>query len=290
MTRLEERDVEHVARQLDEYDAHLRRVTRASLKQIACAAAGVDEEALSGIQDRLRIAVVPISSGLGVIDGFCEAVAAIVSFIGFDAFVTVQCDVSGIACGIETGADILLLADDDRFVAIAPARRLVVDNSLATALGFVAALELMKGELAEEPVLVLGCGPVGVAAAKALVERGADVALCDIDRDRALAALRELERYAPDRVRVEDTPHRAIAGFENIFDASNMGNFIESEHLTRHTVVAAPGMPCALTSAAMEEHRDRVVHDALEIGTATMAMQAAAHIAESVSTKEAADV
>ena len=41
-------------------------------------------------------------------------------------------------------------------------------------------------------------------------------------------------------------------------------------------MVAAPGMPCALTPDAMAENRNRVLHDALEIGTATMTVQAAA--------------
>jgi pyrrolysine biosynthesis protein PylD len=289
MTRLEKGDIDHIARHLDEYDAHLKRVTSASLKQIACAAAGVEEHKIVDIQDRIRMAAVPISSGLGVIDGFCDAVAAIVSFIGFDTFVTEENDVAGIACGIENGADTLLLADDDRFVAIAPERKLVVDNSRATALGFVAALELMKGGLAGEPVLVLGCGSVGVAAAKALIDLGANVALCDIQQDRAIAAFRELEQFASDSVRMEDTPQNAIARYETIFDASNTGSFIEREHLTQRTIVAAPGMPCALTPDAMEKHRNRLIHDALEIGTATMAVQAAASFPKGAGTKKAAE-
>ncbi len=289
MTRLEDRDIDHIARQLDEYDAHLKRVTTASLRQIACTAAGVDEAMIVDIQNRIRVAAVPISSGLGVIDGFCDAVAAIVSFLGFDTFVTEEDDVAGIGNGIENGADIFLLADDDRFLAIAPERRLVVDNSRATALGFVTALEMTKGGLAGKPVLVLGCGPVGVAAAMALVDRGADVALCDIQRDRAHAALEEIEQYEPGSVRLEDTPQSAIVCYEIIYDATNMGNFIEPEHLTQRTIVAAPGVPCALTADAMEEHRDRIIHDALEIGTATMAVQAAASFAKSVRAKETAE-
>lgn len=289
MTRLEERDVDRIARQLNEYDARLKHVTGASLRQIACVACGVEENKIVDIQDRIHMAAVPISSGLGVIDGFCDAVAAIVSFLGFETFVTEETDVYGIARAIEKGADILLLADDDRFLAFAPEKRLVVDNSRATALGFVAALELKKGGFAGEPVLVLGCGPVGLAAAKALVERGADVTLCDIQRDRALEALRQVQQYGPGGVRLADSPQSAIACYEIIYDATTMGNIIGPEHLTRQSVVAAPGMPCALTADAMEIHSDRIIHDALEIGTATMAVQAAASFAEGVGAKEAAE-
>ena len=287
MTRLKEDDIDHIARQLDGYDARLKRMTGVSLRQIACRAAGVDEALIIDVLDRVRIAAVPVTSGLGVIGGFSGTVAAIVSHLGFETFVTESCDVAGIAEGFERGADILMLSDDERFVAITPGRKHVVDNSRATAQGFVAGLELMRGGIAGESVLVLGCGPVGVAATKALIDRGADVALCDIRQERALAAVREIGQDASDRIRMEDTPHTALERYELIFDATNEGNFIEAAHLTPHTMVAAPGTPCALTPEAMAEHRDRILHDALEIGTATMAVQAAATLAKSAESKKA---
>ena len=289
MTRLKEDDIDHIARQLDGYDARLKRMTGVSLRQIACRAAGVDEALIIDVLDRVRIAAVPVTSGLGVIDGFSGTVAAIVSHLGFETFVTESCDVAGIAEGFERGADILMLSDDERFVAITPGRKHVVDNSRATAQGFVAGLELMRGGIAGELVLVLGCGPVGVAATKALIDRGADVALCDIRQERALAAVREIGQDASDRIRMEDTPHTALERYELIFDATNEGNFIEAAHLTPHTMVAAPGTPCALTPEAMAEHRDRILHDALEIGTATMAVQAAATLAKSAESKKASE-
>jgi len=43
MTRLKEEDLESIAGNLHEYDAHLERMVGASLGQIACKAAGVDE-------------------------------------------------------------------------------------------------------------------------------------------------------------------------------------------------------------------------------------------------------
>ncbi len=281
MTRLEEEDIVHIERRLDDYDARLKRMTGVTLRQIACRAAGVDETLIIGVLKRVRIAAVPISSGLGVIGGFSGTVAAIVSQLGFESFVTDGSDVGGIAEGIERGADVLMLADDERFVAITPGREHVVDNSRATAEGFVAALESMKGGLAGESVLVLGCGPVGVAATEALVARGAEVALCDLERERARAVARRVGQAAPDRVRIEDGAHVACERYDLIFDATDGGGFIEPTHLTPSTMVAAPGMPCALTPRAMAENRDRVLHDALEIGTATMAVQAAAQLVES---------
>ncbi len=43
MTRLKEEDVRRITRQLDAYDARLKRKTGVSLRQLACRADGVDE-------------------------------------------------------------------------------------------------------------------------------------------------------------------------------------------------------------------------------------------------------
>ena len=279
MTRLREEDVARIPGQLSAYDARLKRTTGASLRQIACWGAGVEEDLIVDVLDRVRFAAVPVGSGLGVIGGFSGAVAAIVSHLGFEGFVTERGDMAGIAEGIERGGDVLMLADDHRFVAIVPGREHVVDNDQATARGFVAGLELMKGGLAGESALVLGCGPVGVAAAKVLLDRGAEIALADVDQDRALAALRDMGKDASDRIRLEDPAPDTLEGYGLIFEATNSGNFIEAANLTPNTLVAAPGMPCALTTEALAKHRDRILHDALEIGTATMAVQAAATLA-----------
>lgn len=287
MTRLNQADIDPIALQLHEYDAQLKRKTGLSLRQIACYGSGVDEALILDVLRRVRIAAVPITSGLGVIGGFSEAVAAIVAHIGFESFVTESCDVAGMAEGVERGADVLMLSDDERFVAIVPGRRLVVDNSKATAQGFVAALERMKGGVAGESVLVLGCGPVGVAAVEALMERGADVSLCDIHQERALAALRDLGQEASTRIRIEPNFRKALERFELIFEATDAGAFIEAAHLTPQTIVAAPGLPLALTEEAMEEHGDRVLHDVLELGTATMAVQAAAKLARRTEARKA---
>ena len=80
---------------------------------------------------------------------------------------------------------------------------------------------------------------------------------------------------------MENPSQAVLKRYELIFDATNGGSFIEPAHLTPHSYVAAPGMPCGLTPEAMAENRDRILHDALEIGTATMAVQAAAMLAES---------
>ena len=280
MTRLGSVDLDPIPGKLGRYDAELQRKAGLSLRQLACKAAGVQEELLERVMREVTVAAVPVTSGLGIIGGFSQTVVSIVVHLGFRGFVTEGHDVAGIAEALERGGDILLLADDERFVAVIPVQRRVVDNARATAQGFVAGLEAMSGGVAGATALVLGCGPVGVAGAEALLERGATVALLDTERDRALAAARKLRSTAPEAVRVEEGGVDALEGYELIFEATNTGGFVKSHHLTSRTFMAAPGMPCALTPDALARHGDRVLHDALEIGTATMAVQATAKLGE----------
>ena len=118
-------------------------------------------------------------------------------------------------------------------------------------------------------------------------ERDEQEAALQVSLGAPLAALRGFGQDASDRVRLVGDPHTALERYELIFDATNAGSFIESAHLTPNTIVAAPGMPCALTPEAMAENRDRILHDSLEIGTATMAVQAAAKLVGSAETKKA---
>jgi pyrrolysine biosynthesis protein PylD len=267
MTRLREEDIVRIPQQLNDYDSRLKRMTGASLRQIACKAVGVNEASVIELLKQVRIASVPVRAGLGVIGGFSSAVAAIVSHLGCDSFVTERSDVAGIVEGIEEGAHILMLADDERFIALSHGGRHVVDNSSATALGFVSGLELMRGSLAGESVLMLGCGRVGMVATRALVDRGASVAVCDTKQDRALATLRDIGQSASNRLTVVDASRPAYERYDLIFDATDTGGFVGPAQLSPRSMVAAPGLPCALTPEAMAENRDRVLHDVLEIGT-----------------------
>jgi pyrrolysine biosynthesis protein PylD len=46
---------------------------------------------------------------------------------------------------------------------------------------------------------------------------------------------------------------------------------IDAEHVRSDTFVSAPGIPLGLTAAAAEKLSNRLLHDLLEIGVATMA-------------------
>jgi pyrrolysine biosynthesis protein PylD len=55
-----------------------------------------------------------------------------------------------------------------------------------------------------------------------------------------------------------------------IFDATNTGDHIHIDRITKSTLVAAPGMPCGITAAARRVLGNRLLHDPLHIGVATM--------------------
>jgi len=185
MTRLKYPDIKDIAAQLTDYDNELFQKTGHTLRGIACHALDFHEEKLQSLCGSVSIGIVPISSGQGVIRAFSQTIAQIVRYIGFNAFVTSESDVTGIAEAVESGAGVLMMADDQRFVALNVARGLVVDNSEATGKGFTAGLDLMTGGLKEQKVLVIGCGPVGQSAALAAIHRGAEVSVFDIDSRRS---------------------------------------------------------------------------------------------------------
>ena len=135
MTRLTTDDIATIVDDLQAYDSELYSKTGCTLGGIACRAAGILESELNKISTGLLVGVIPITFGEGVISGFCESVAGIVSHMGCRTFITQAADIAGIAEAVEKKADILMFADDDRFVALDMANRRVVNNADATAKG-----------------------------------------------------------------------------------------------------------------------------------------------------------
>ena len=117
MTRLRTKDIEQIASTLDQYDRRLREVTGHTLRDLARHALGLSNRDCEEMARRFKVSVVPMTCGQGIIPGFCEAVSAIVSHLGFQSHVTRATDATGLAEACETGADCLLFADDQRFVA-----------------------------------------------------------------------------------------------------------------------------------------------------------------------------
>ncbi len=266
MTRLTETDVATLTRDLEAFEDRLRELTGSGLRGIALRSA--TDEARCVLLHGARIAAVPMSSGQGFIPGFSECVVAILSHLGCDAWVTTQPDVRGIQAAVAAGAEVLFFADDHRFVALNVVKGHSVDDDPATADGYVTALHAAAGGLVERRVLLLGLGPVGRAAARRLVARGATVLVVEPDKERLAAAL---------EVGINVEPVGMAAGLELcdlVFDASPAAGIIDVGDVRPGVIAAVPGLPSAFTPAAQEALGARHIHEPLAIGVAVMAVRA----------------
>ncbi len=275
MTRLKYHDIKNIAGQLTDYDNDLLQKTGHTLRGIACHALGIQEEKLQSLWGSVSIGVVPIRSGKGVIHGFSQTVTQIVRHIGFNAFVTSESDVTGIAEAVGKKAQVIMMADDQRFVALNVARGLVVDNSEATGKGFTAGLDLMTGGLKNQKILILGCGPVGQSVAWTAIQWGAEVSVFDIDSQCCQRTANALMGLTNRQVTVEPSLEKALSGHSFLVEATNAAGVIDEVFITPETYIAAPGMPLGLTPAAVRKVSQRLLHDPLQLGVAVMVIEAA---------------
>ncbi len=273
MTRLQPDDICHITSNLADYSRDLELKTGRSLLGIACLACGMDEETFKNRQLDKSICVVPVTAGMGIISRFSDTVAAILTFLGCRAAVADQTDVTGVAHAFASGYDALMMADDNRFVAIDLHARQVTDNADATGRGFAAALDLMAGGIRGRDVLVLGCGPVGAAGAGLLASLGARVALLDKDRHAAVQVKETVsDRYRSADIKIEDHLETALSYHRFILEATPALDTINGALVSQDMRVAAPGVPLGVSSEAAALLGPHLVHDTLEIGVAVMAV------------------
>ena len=266
MTRLTEDDVRDLAVRLPEFDAGLLDVAGVDLRALALRAA-VSTEPQSPLAGA-RIAAVPISSGLGFIPFFSQCIEVILRHVGCDAFVTAQPDVKGLQEAADRGAEVIFVADDDRFVALNIRSGACADDDPCTANGYVTALEAAAGGLSGRPVLVLGLGPVGRAACRRLAERGARVLAVEPDGARAASAAAD---YGVTIVSLE-------AGLDG--DRPDLrrhaGRRPDRRRTRSRRAPSPPCPPCPAASrpAARAALGARHIHEPLAVGVVVMAAEA----------------
>lgn len=275
MTRLITADISDIAANLKNYDRELVARTGCSLSGIACCAAEIDEAHIKNLLPKIRVGVIPISSGKGFISGFGEAVLSILLHLGADAFVTRTTDVAGIAESFEKKADIVMLADDERFVALQIRSRSVADNAVCTGKAFATGLSLMAGGLKDREVLVIGCGPVGRSATETLIRMGARVSVYDVQVEPLKEWVKTIAQTADEKIQIARALDPALKRHQFIIDASPARNIIHADHITSQTYVSAPGFPCGLDAEAQARLSSRLLHDPLQLGVATMLVSAA---------------
>ena len=265
MTRLREEQVKDIGRTLYAYDADLVKKTGLTLKQLAMRAVAISETKMEDDLASNKVAVVPISWGQGIIKGFAEAVREILNYLGANVFQTTSADIGGLGEAITKGTDIVFCADDEKFVALNFSLKGVVDNAEATARGYVEALDCAVGSLKGQEVLVIGgMGHVGWNAVMGLKKKGAFVSIYDIDLGKLAS------RSRTHGARIEEDLMKALEKHTILFDASPAADLIGAEHIRPETMIAAPGIPLGLTEEAYALVKDRLIHDPLQIGVATM--------------------
>jgi len=272
MTRLISQDIENICAQLDKFDSTLKEKTGHTLFDAACHAAGICKRPSKGLISSLKVGIVPVTCGQGIIEGFTKAVKGILTHIGFDAFVTQNPDASGVAESFENRADILMMADDRLFFALAPRSYYVIDNAIATGKGFAAELDLMAGGLKGNKVLILGCGSVGQSAAEALIHFGARVSAYDVNQKKCVNLAGRILRSDNVNIKVERSLSHALTNHRFVIEATNAPNIIDEKYLDPETFIAAPGMPLGITANAYRKAENRILHDPLQTGVATMGL------------------
>lgn len=274
MTRLKLKDIYDIPIRLNEYDRELIDKTGCTLQGIACHTFGIPEETFLSMAGSAEVGIVPVASGHGIIEGFTKAVRHIVHHIGFGTFVTRHTDVAGIAEAVEKNAEVIMMADDQRFVALNIRSSRLVDNAEATGKGFVAGLDLMARGLKQKKVLVIGCGSVGRSAILAALLRGADVSVFDINLQLSYQLAKDIRKSTKNIIGVERELEPALSHYHLLVETTNDTGIIDAEFIRPYTYIAAPGMPLGLTPAAVERISGRLLHDPLQIGVAVMAVDA----------------
>lgn len=263
MTRLTEKDLDGIDKILNCYDLHLYNNFGLTLKTASITAAGISNDYFNNKLQKTSVAVIPITMGQGIIGNFSYTVKSILKYMDANVFITESYDVAGIAEGINKGANILFMADDNQFIALNIQKGTISDNAKATARGFVTALNTAAKGLKNKEVLLIGAGRVGSFALEHLNELDAKVAVYDIDK-------KKMEQLNRQGLKIETNIREALNKYRYIFDASPKGDFMDLDLLHPEVYIAAPGMPLGLTEKAYKILNDRVIHDPLQLGVATM--------------------
>ncbi|OPY31049.1 MAG: 3-methylornithyl-N6-L-lysine dehydrogenase [Methanomassiliicoccales archaeon PtaU1.Bin124] len=259
MTRLTQELVSGLGASLPELDGELIRITGLGLRGLALASIGMPANHVFPIGT--KVAAVPMTSGLGRISGFTETLASISKHIGLESFVTKESDVAGIREAYGLSADVLLMADDNAFVAVSAKKKVIADNSECTALGYMEALQRAAGSIGREEILVIGAGPLGMNAIRLILERGMRVRVVErnprilrsITRDMGLEAHMLLEE--------------ALVNARFIFNASPAP--IHGNLVRENAILANPGVPLDIDEMTRKRCK-AIIHDPLAIGTAVM--------------------
>ena len=263
MTRLTEEIVERISISSDSIDDLLTEHTGMNLLELACDAVGIKADLL---ETSVKVGIVPMSSGMGIVKGFSELVAKIVNKLGMEAFVTVETDVTGFAEAICASAEVIFMADDTMFIAYNTRTKRYYNASFSTAAGYVSALKGAADGLKDKDVLIIGAGRVGSAAAEIMAKMSAKVSVYDIDEKKTFELQRRFD------IKPVFDLNESIKEHTLIFNASPAS--IGGKYLKEGSIISSPGLPCAYDEECIRKSKV-IIHDVVSIAVAVMAVQSA---------------
>lgn len=263
MTRLKEEWICDMEATMVSYEKELEAKIALDFAGLAAAANDISRDAVLAIAQKETVAVVPITTGMGIIGTFADSVAAIIRQAGFSVFVTNACDVDGMYEAYLRKANMVFMADDNRYIGMHLQKNRMSDNNIGTARGYVKALEQACGSLKGKDVLVLGCGIVGFEIGRCLQEKFAKPIF--YDKNEPLLQKVTLELGAD---RLFDSTK--IRDYSFVMDATCEGGWMHEGMLHQNAWISTPGVPLSLDETMKLKYEAHTIHDWLQIGTLAM--------------------
>lgn len=271
MTRLTSNWISDIPNNMSNYDKDLTSKIGCDLRELAFSAVGKEKWNRQLLFDSNKAAVIKINTGEGIIDGFDKAIAAIFEQIGIKTILCESENVSAINEAMDKGANIFIMADDDRYIAFNTENNKKAENDYCTALGFARALEIMTDGLLGKDIALLGHGRVGKIAAEILKEKGGNVWVYD-KKYLEYQSSENLETTLPEGVNGLIKSKEELLNYKIFFDLTNEELWFDNQDQLRDAFIVAPGVPLTFDINKLHESIT-IVHDMLEIGTAVMLTQ-----------------
>ncbi|MGB9927446.1 MAG: 3-methylornithyl-N6-L-lysine dehydrogenase PylD [Methanosarcina sp.] len=247
-------DLKNINLQLEKADSAVRKVTGLDIK-------GLCSDFYGTTPNFEKIGIVPVTSGNGIIGSFSESLHVITQYFGFDSFVTDMPDVSGYYQAVKKGAEIILMADDNTFVAHNHKNGKIANNQPCTGIIYAEiAARYLKTDSKE--ALVIGLGKVGLPGAVHFVNKGFKVYGYDTDNGLLQKAASDLGIIPFDL----NSPKR----FSIIYEATPCADTIPETLISENCVLSTPGIPCAISEEIQKKYNVDLVMEPLGIGTASM--------------------
>jgi len=257
MALLTPEDLENINSQLQEADFSVRKVTGLDIK-------GICKDFYGTTPGCEKVGIVPVTSGNGIIGTFSESLHAIAGYFGFDSFVTDMPDVSGYYEAVRNGAEIILMADDNTFLAHNLKNGKIANNQPCTGIIYAEiASRYLKAD--SRDVLAVGFGKVGFPGAAHLVHKGFRVYGYDADKDLLEKTTSRLGITPFDLSNPDNSKKFSI-----IFEATPCADTIPESIISENCVISTPGIPCAISEELQKKYGVELIMEPLGIGTASM--------------------